>query len=605
MNLETSATNVFAILWNAAVRLVPAGAINFSVSSSRADQIKANNNSNLETDGSWFSGVAPTGSDNAIWNRTVATSANCTNTLGIQGFNLDATAPGSTLNAINMPITAFNFGGYSDQAQSTVTVLRTTNFQGTARFANVVQWGGNYLDFNINGGDVGVEGFHSDNGSALGSVVNGGVFRLINSSASVNGSPVYNVTFGAGAGIAGKTNEFIGCYAYNGCAVFNLASNHPVNCWNDFALSRYAVLDPNAPVIYGIYPDGLSLYQHTNVLGFVALSPAGIQPTNIALKVDGVTQTNLAFSGSVNSRAVTFRGLTLNQPHAAVISVTDNNSRTVSTTVNFDTFDPSCYPFEAEDFDYGGGNFFDNPQHGAYANLAGVDGIDLHSVNAGQGNAAYRPNPPGLETEGASDGPRLASNPGLIDYDVGFNNGGNWGNYTRTFPAGNFHVYMRGADGIGVVSNSASLSLVTSGQGTTNQTVTRLGTFAMPATGNWQAYTWAPLEDSGGNLVSITNSGAVNTFRVTTDNGNYNANFYLLVPDYTPPTSMSLSAMSAGSSLNLSFPTQAGYSYQVEYKTNLTDVPWLPLGSPISGNGATQKVNDAGSTTRFYRVRIQ
>ena len=523
----------------------------------------------------------------------------------IQGFNLDAAAPACTLDAINTPITAFNFGGFSDQAQATVTVLSTTNFQGTARFEDVVQWGGNHLDFNINGGDVGIEGFHSDNGSALGSVVNGGVFHLVNSSASVSGNPVYNVTFGAGAGMAGKTNEFIGCYAYNGCALYNLASNNPVNCWSDFALARYAVLDPNAPVIYGIYPDGSSLYQHTNVLSFVALSSAGIQPANINLTVDGAVQTNLAITGGANSRTVTFPGLTLNHPHTATINATDNNSRTVSTTVNFDTFDPSGYSFEAEDFDYGGGNFFDNPQSDAYANLAGVEGIDLHSVNAGQGNAAYRPNPPGLETEGASDTPRAAVNPNLTDYDVGFNNGGNWGNYTRTFPAGTFYCYLRGADGIGAVADSASLSLVTSGQGTTNQTVTRLGTFAVPATGAWQIYNWVPLKDSGGNLVAITNSGAAKTFRATTDSGNYNANFYLLVPVYTPPSRVSLAAAFGGGNLNLSFPTLAGYSYQVEGKTNLTDPQWLPLHSPIAGNGSTQTVNDAGGISHFYRVRIQ
>ena len=523
----------------------------------------------------------------------------------IQGYVLDAAAPGSTLDAVNSPITAFNFGNYSDQAQATVTVLSTTNFQGTARFENAVQWGGNYLDFNVNGGNVAMAGFHTDNGAARGSIVNGGVLHLINASLSVNGNPVYNVSFNAGAGLAGKTNEFIGCYAYNGCGLFNLASNNPVNCWNDYALGRYAVLDPNAPVIYGMYPDGLSLYEHTNVLTFTALSPAGFQTANISLQLDGVTQTNLIFGGNASSRTVNFPGVTLNRPHTAMINATDNNSRTVSTTVNFDTFDSSFYTFEAEDFDYGSGNFFHNPQHGAYANLAGVEGVDLHMVNAGQGANSYRPNPPGLETEGANDGPRQTFSPGLTDYDVGFNSGGNWGNYTRTFPSGNFYCYLRGADGISGVSDSASLSLVTSGQGTTNQTTTRLGTFAVPATGNWQTYTWVPLKDSDGNLVAITNNGAVKTFRVTTDNGSYNANFYLLVPTYTPPPSVPLAAGNTGTRLTLSFATLPGYNYVVQYKTNLTDAAWLPLGNAISGTGLTQTVTNSGGLSRFYRLQVQ
>ncbi|MBW8863807.1 MAG: hypothetical protein JF609_02590 [Verrucomicrobia bacterium] len=365
------------------------------------------------------------------------------------------------------------------------------------------------------------------------------------------------------------------------------------------------MLDPNAPVIYGIYPDGLSLYERTNVLTFTALSPAGIQPANISLQLDGVTQTNLTFGGNANSRTVTFPGVTLSRPHTAVISATDNNSRSVSATVSFDTFDPNSYSFEAEDFDYGGGSFFDNPQSGAYAGRAGVDGVDLHMVNAGQGGNAYRPNPPGLETEGASDAPRQTFSPGLTDYDIGFNSGGNWGSYTRTFPAGSYYCYLRGADGIAGVADSASLWLVTGGQGTTNQTTTRLGTFAVPSTGNWQTYTWVPLKDSGGNLVAITNSGALKTFRVMTDSGNYNANFYLLVPAYTPPPSVPLSANNAGSGLRLSFSTLPGYSYQVQFKTNLTDAVWLPAGGPISGDGTAKAMTNFTGTSCFYRLQIQ
>ena len=49
----------------------------------RADQFKTNNLVNLELGSSWSSGVAPAGNDFAIWDATVATPANCTNTLGV------------------------------------------------------------------------------------------------------------------------------------------------------------------------------------------------------------------------------------------------------------------------------------------------------------------------------------------------------------------------------------------------------------------------------------------------------------------------------------------------------------------------------------------
>jgi len=71
---------------------------------------------------------------------------------------------------------------------------------------------------------------------------------------------------------------------------------------------------------------------------------------------------------------------------------------------------------------------------------------------------------------------------------------------------------------------------------------------------------------------------------------------------------LSLTATVSGGSTRLSFRTLAGYNYQVEYKSNLTDANWNPLGSPISGNGSVQWFNDpltTGQGCRFYRVLIE
>src|ERR1700752_2464922 len=48
----------------------------------RADQLKANNNNNLEQGSSWVSGIAPGVADYAIWDATVTAPGNCTNVLG-------------------------------------------------------------------------------------------------------------------------------------------------------------------------------------------------------------------------------------------------------------------------------------------------------------------------------------------------------------------------------------------------------------------------------------------------------------------------------------------------------------------------------------------
>jgi hypothetical protein len=368
------------------------------------------------------------------------------------------------------------------------------------------------------------------------------------------------------------------------------------------------VFNPSLPVIYNLYPNGDSLFQYTNVFSFSADSAAGIVAGNSVLILNGTRMTNLTFSGLAANWNVTCTNLAINTADTAVITVTDNLSQVVSVTSSFDTFSPRNYTFEAEDFDYtgsgGSGLFVDNPQTDAYAGLGSTAGIDYVNNEPDKGNASYRLQ--GLETENASDLPRPAYAGGLQDYDVGFASTGNWGNYTRTYPAGAYYVYLRAADGIGAAGDSASMYSVTNGQHTTNQIAFKLGTFSVPATGGWQVYTWVPLRDGNGNLVVITNSGSPQTFRVMTDNGNYNANFYQLVPTATGVTTLALMATVSHSGTALSFRTLAGYNYQIEYKNDLTDANWTPLGSPISGNGSIQVVNDTpGQTHRFYRVLIE
>jgi fibronectin type 3 domain-containing protein len=164
----------------------------------------------------------------------------------VQGMILDAVTPCS-LKAVNTVMCVFNFGSYSDLSTTLVGVLATTNFQGTARFLNTILFAGPYWDFNINGGDVSLEVVHMDN-AKMDSIVSGGVFRLVNNSSADTGgnSSAYNVTFTSGAGLTGKTNEFIGCYNYYGHTFTNLNGSNPLEVWGNFGLSTYP------PVVSGL-----------------------------------------------------------------------------------------------------------------------------------------------------------------------------------------------------------------------------------------------------------------------------------------------------------------------------------------------------------------
>jgi hypothetical protein len=60
----------------------------------------------------------------------------------------------------------------------------------------------------------------------------------------------------------------------------------------------------------------------------------------------------------------------------------------------------------------------------------------------------------------------------------------------------------------------------------------------------------------------------------------------------------------AHGTFNLSFPTQPGVQYEVEYKDSLDDPQWQPLAT-IEGDGTLTSISDVDLTTpiRFYRVR--
>ena len=73
---------------------------------------------------------------------------------------------------------------------------------------------------------------------------------------------------------------------------------------------------------------------------------------------------------------------------------------------------------------------------------------------------------------------------------------------------------------------------------------------------------------------------------------------------YLPPALSGL-VIGAGQ-LEFSWPAPTGLSYQVEYKTNLSDAVWTPFGSPLAGNGTTLSITIplTDAVQRFVRVRV-
>ena len=64
-----------------------------------------------------------------------------------------------------------------------------------------------------------------------------------------------------------------------------------------------------------------------------------------------------------------------------------------------------------------------------------------------------------------------------------------------------------------------------------------------------------------------------------------------------------VTATLSGNNMQITFPTLYGPSYQVYYRTNLTDTIWQALGRPVVGDGNVKSVSDPiGPTRRFYVV---
>jgi len=72
------------------------------------------------------------------------------------------------------------------------------------------------------------------------------------------------------------------------------------------------------------------------------------------------------------------------------------------------------------------------------------------------------------------------------------------------------------------------------------------------------------------------------------------------------PLPVPLSVQIAGTNLFLNWPGVAGQTYQLEYKNNLTDPSWTPVGSPVTGTGGTLALTNNSTTVpqRFFRLQL-
>jgi hypothetical protein len=361
--------------------------------------------------------------------------------------------------------------------------------------------------------------------------------------------------------------------------------------------------DNDTPTITGVYPDGSTLEQGTNRLTFTASSSShSIAQSNVVVTLNGVTNTSLSFSGSTASWNVSVP-LALNVTnYAAVISVTDNLGNNHSTTVYFDTFNPASYDIEAEDYDFGGGQFIDNPvitsvaESDSYFDQAPVtDGVD-ESYGAVEppltADYHFRANDYGyVATSICSDTPTRAvlaaqlTNSLAFNYNVAWWSTNAWLNYTHHYPTGNYNVYARLAGNPGN-TNLVQLNMVA-------PSASSLGTFVEVGNG-YNDYSWIPLINTNNNQIVAVTLGGLATLRATSLTGNVNANSYLLVPIIT---AVPLQYSYAGGLVTLSWTNPA---LHLQAQTNGLTGAWSNY--PGGGTSPVQLTVDRAKAAVFFRL---
>jgi uncharacterized repeat protein (TIGR03803 family) len=165
------------------------------------------------------------------------------------------------------------------------------------------------------------------------------------------------------------------------------------------------------------------------------------------------------------------------------------------------------------------------------------------------------------------------------------------------------YSFANGADG---AYPAAGLVEVTNGvfYGTTSSTnggiyqITSAGTFSVIC----------PLIGTNGNssLAGLVRGSDGNFYGTTSEGGAFGQGtiFRLSTLDTTPPSFQKPKL--ANGMFSVSASAVSGQSYQLQYKTNLTQSNWINTGNPITATNGAVNISDAMTASKkFYRVQLQ
>ena len=303
-----------------------------------------------------------------------------------------------------------------------------------------------------------------------------------------------------------------------------------------------------------------------------------------SLEVDGVkVAATIAKSGiflTVNYEA----SFAPNTKHTAKLNYLDIAGKPTSYEWSFSTNplnDANALFIEAEDFDFDGGQTISDQKIGmngkypgdAFNGKGGIAGVDFNNPggNAGQ---PYRSDTAVAAGKGPNGGSR---NRGLFDvdvnYSVGWNDAGDWQNYTRTFPtpAKKYSVYGFASSGGSPIQ--FTLDEVTAGVGTEAQTLKPLADLKPGrATAGWDNLELFQFTNPGTQVPAVLELGGKKTLRITLPAGNGDIDYIAFIPAADEAPKFTSIVRNANGSLTLTWTGGGKLQSAASLKGPWTDV---------------------------------
>ena len=348
-------------------------------------------------------------------------------------------------------------------------------------------------------------------------------------------------------------------------------------------LSAEAVASP-AGFIKSVAPTPKSV-QAGNNMEIVHVDGRTVQTAaTTSLEVDGVkVNADIQKSGIFLTVKYT-ASFAPNTKHTAKLNYLDIAGKPTTYEWSFSTNplnDANALFIEAEDFDFDGGQTITDQKIGmngkypgdAFNGKGGIAGVDFNNPggNAGQ---PYRSDTAVAAGKGPNGGGR---NRGLFDvdvnYTVGWNDAGDWQNYTRTFPtpAKKYSVYGFAASGGSPIQ--FTLDQVTAGVGTEAQTLKPLAELKPGrATAGWDNLELFQFTDPTTKEPSVLELGGKMTLRLTLPAGNGDMDFIAFIPAADEAPKFSSIVRNANGSLTLTWTGGGKLQSAASLKGPWTDV---------------------------------